>query len=342
MKILQVGPNSVHVTRYIKAIHSPEFKQYLLSESTNTEVSIEGQFAVKVHTLNPFRVAAFYKKIKQILQKINPDIIHIHQVNRMAYFVSKIAKTLNIPVVTTAWGSDVLLMPFKNRFYYFLVRKTIERSMIVTADALEMISAMQKMVPNANKYELIQYGIDPIVASEKEKMIYSNRLHEPLYKIDQIIRHFYEFIQENLNWTLSIGAEGSETGKLKALVHDLGIENKVQFLGWLDNEKNKGTYAKAAIYISIPESDGTSVSLLEAMSAGCIPIVSDLSSNRDWIQDGKNGVIAKANMNPFENALQLDLADLTQINQQLIQKNATRKASVLKFVSFYQKAIHGK
>ena len=90
MKILQVGPNSVHVTRYIKAIDSPEFKQYLLSESTNAEVSIEEQFTVKVHTLNPFKVAEFYKKIKQIIHKIQPDIIHIHQVNRMAYFVSKI------------------------------------------------------------------------------------------------------------------------------------------------------------------------------------------------------------------------------------------------------------
>ena len=340
MKILQVGPNSVHVSRFMNAIQSSELQQYLLSESVNTEVNVEEQLVVNVHTFNPLRIIAFQKEIKKILQKLQPDLIHIHQVNRMAYFVSKIAKTLNIPVVTTAWGSDVLLMPNKNRFYYFLVKKTIERSAIVTADALEMISAMQKMVP-ATHYELIQYGIDPITASEKENTIYSNRLHEPLYRIDQIIRQFYEFSQVNPDWKLKIGAQGSETGKLKTLVHELGIENKVEFLGWLDNETNKNAYAKASMYISIPESDGTSVSLLEAMSAGCIPIVSDLPSNREWIQDGKNGVIVKSNVNPFESALGLDVDRLTQINHQLIQENATRQASVLKFVSFYQKAIHG-
>jgi L-malate glycosyltransferase len=341
MKVLQVGPNSVHVSRFMNAIQSSELQQYLLSESVNSEVKVEEQFVVNVHTFNPLRIIAFQKEIKKILQKLQPDLIHIHQVNRMAYFVSKIANSLNIPIVTTAWGSDVLLMPGKNRFFYFLVKKTIERSAIVTADALEMITVMHKMVP-ATSYELIQYGIDPISALDKEKTIYSNRLHEPLYRIDQIIRHFYEFKKMNPNWILKIGAEGSETENLKALARDLGIENKVQFLGWLNHEKNKKEYAKASIYISIPESDGTSVSLLEAMSAGCIPVVSDLPSNREWIQDGKNGVIVQADLNPFESALELDKEPLTQINQQLIQEKATRQASVLKFVSFYQKAIHGK
>lgn len=342
MKILQVGPNSVHVSRFMNAIQSSELQQFLLSESVNTEVKVEEQFVVKVHTFNPLKIIAFQKEIKKILQKLLPDLIHIHQVNRMAYFVSKIANSLNIPIVTTAWGSDVLLMPRKNRFFHFLVKKTIERSTIVTADALEMINSMQKMVSSKAKYELIQYGIDPISALEKEKTIYSNRLHEPLYRIEQIIRHFHEFKLLNPDWILKIGAEGSETENLKSLARDLGIENKVQFLGWLDHEKNKKEYARASIYISIPESDGTSVSLLEAMSAGCIPVVSDLPSNREWIQDGKNGVIVQADLNPFESALEIDIEQLNQINQQLILEKATRQASVLKFVSFYQKAIHGK
>src|SRR5262249_32615429 len=45
------------------------------------------------------------------------------------------------------------------------------------------------------------------------------------------------------------------------------------------------------VYGSFPPSDGVSASLLEAMACGLFPVVSDLRSNRDWIDDGVNGLL---------------------------------------------------
>jgi glycosyltransferase involved in cell wall biosynthesis len=50
-------------------------------------------------------------------------------------------------------------------------------------------------------------------------------------------------------------------------------------------------YRRCALFVSVPESDGTSVSLLEAMAAGCLPILSDLPANREWVEDGRNGLL---------------------------------------------------
>jgi len=36
------------------------------------------------------------------------------------------------------------------------------------------------------------------------------------------------------------------------------------------------------------------VSLLEAMAAGCLPVVSDIPGNREWVQDGENGLLFAA------------------------------------------------
>lgn len=47
---------------------------------------------------------------------------------------------------------------------------------------------------------------------------------------------------------------------------------------------------KNDVFISIPSSDSTSVSLLEAMCCGLFPIVSDLPANREWIHDKKMAI----------------------------------------------------
>ena len=85
---------------------------------------------------------------------------------------------------------------------------------------------------------------------------------------------------------------------------------------------------RAGIYISASKSDGTSVTLLEALSAGAIVIVSNFPSNVEWVKDGDNGFV-------FENqskeslketilkVLSLNVARLSQI------KNSAKRSVAL-------------
>jgi glycosyltransferase involved in cell wall biosynthesis len=334
MKILQVGPKSVHVSSYILALKEREKDIYLLSEEACDFEGVIEEFVISFRQLQPWKVIENYFKVKRLIQTLKPDVIHIHQVNRLAFVVAKIAKSLNIRVVSTAWGSDVLLMPKKNILYKFIVRSTLKNSDAVTADSKDMISAMKSIV-NEDKYLLLQYGIDPIESKEKEKIIYSNRLHEPLYRIDQIIAYFAEFSKTNSDWKLVIAGTGSETRILKKRAKELEIESKIEFVGWQQKEENRRWYAKSTIYISIPSSDGTSVSLLEAMSASCIPIVSDLPVSKEWIRPNENGVIEMNGKNPIVEALKINPEQCISINSQIIEDRATREASINQFLKAY-------
>jgi glycosyltransferase involved in cell wall biosynthesis len=334
MKILQVGPKSVHVSSFILALKEREKNIYLLSEEACDFEGVIEEFVISFRQLQPWKVIKNYFKVKKLIQALKPDVIHIHQVNRLAFVVAKIAKSLNIRVVSTAWGSDVLLMPKKNILYKFIVRSTLKNSDAVTADSKDMISAMKSIVIE-EKYLLLQYGIDLIESEEKEKIIYSNRLHEPLYRIDQIIAYFAEFSKTNSDWKLVIAGTGSETRKLKKRVKELEIESKIEFVGWQQKEENRGWYAKSMIYISIPVSDGTSVSVLESMSAECIPVVSDLPVSHEWIRQNENGVIERMGRNPFVEALKINREQCISINSQLITERATRKASIYQFLKAY-------
>ena len=77
------------------------------------------------------------------------------------------------------------------------------------------------------------------------------------------------------------------------------------------------------------------MSVLEAMLGGCIPILSDLAVSREWITDGVNGVIEKANTNPFEVALTIDIQKCILFNREFFGHKALRGNTILEFINHY-------
>jgi glycosyltransferase involved in cell wall biosynthesis len=67
--------------------------------------------------------------------------------------------------------------------------------------------------------------------------------------------------------------------------------SSINFLGTKSKVEIRNEMTKNWLYVSAADSDGTSISLLEAMSAGMICIVTDFPSNLEWIQHGYNGFI---------------------------------------------------
>jgi glycosyltransferase involved in cell wall biosynthesis len=65
----------------------------------------------------------------------------------------------------------------------------------------------------------------------------------------------------------------------------------VELVGRLDAATQAGYYRRARWYVSLPLSDSVSVSVLEAMAHGAIPILADLPANRELVADGQNGLI---------------------------------------------------
>jgi L-malate glycosyltransferase len=87
---------------------------------------------------------------------------------------------------------------------------------------------------------------------------------------------------------LVVGGEGALRAQLEGLARRLGVAGAVEFGGsatWPAGLAER--LGKAAEYVSVPSSDGTSVTMLEAMAAGAYPVVSDLPGNREWV--GREG-----------------------------------------------------
>jgi glycosyltransferase involved in cell wall biosynthesis len=187
----------------------------------------------------------------------------------------------------------------------------------------------------------VNFGVDlPTSIPVKSNVIYSNRLHQDFYRIDKIIQAFSLFADKNLGWKLVIAGEGNDTAKLKDVASQTKHCNSIEFVGWVDKVTNQNFYNQATYFVSIPTTDATSASLLEAVASDCIPIVSDLPANREWIRDGMNGVIVNnVNEDFISEALTVDVESARVYNRELIKNTATKEVSRAKFIELYDKFL---
>jgi L-malate glycosyltransferase len=339
-KLLVIGSNSPHVTRFIYLVKEL-FDEIVYVGETNLQTDLPvKQHLVNFRSANPFSLLSNYKKLKRIIASENPDVTHIQQVNRVAFAAARAMVRLQKKYIVTAWGSDVLIAPHKNLFYKKITNFVLDHATQVTADSNQMTEAIHKLSPAA-PCELVFFGIDPIIPAAKEKIVYSNRLLKELYNIAAIIDEYNGFQKTHAGWKLVIAGSGDQEEFLRKKVAELNLADQVTFAGWLSRQENIQWYKKAAIYISIPFSDGTSVSLLEAMSAGCIPVLSDLPVSHEWIKDGENGVIKKAGENALIRALNLDPAKVAAINAEIIDSRATGLITTQQFKSIYERTGYG-
>lgn len=338
MRVLIVGPNSVHLSNFIQLVEGFVADYLFLTDSIPKDQN--QNFALTNFSIkNPFKIRTSILAMNRIIRQYNPDLIHVHQVGTHAFLVLKAIGT-RIPVIVTAWGSDILLVPKRGLLSKKMVQFILRNAVGITSDSVYMAEVIKSLIPDPkSNITIVNYGIDEILPNPvKEKLFYSNRLHDKLYRIDLILKSFKRFSETNQGkgFKLVIAGEGPETINLKKLADDLGISESVEFAGWLDKRTNHEYYSKAMCFISIPASDATSISLLEAMSAGCIPIVSDLPANREWITDGENGIIVKdLNENFLEKAINLNAEKVKRINRDLYVEKASKKVNRDIFLKLY-------
>lgn len=103
---------------------------------------------------------------------------------------------------------------------------------------------------------------------------------EPIKGYDVMIEAFARLREMNASHgaVLVLAGEGTQRAELESLATARGLEGLVHFLGWRDDVHQLQSMFQ--IFTMSSRSEGTSISLLEAMSAGLAPVVTDVGGNR--------------------------------------------------------------
>jgi glycosyltransferase involved in cell wall biosynthesis len=317
MKILVFGPDSIHTSKFIKMI-IPEYDVTLITDGNSN--------SYLCRTIVMSRGIKMFFDIPKIIKEVNPDYIHVHTINRVTFPLCLLAPS-SIPIILSAWGSSVLVIPYKSWFHKKLVQYCLNRSSVVTVDANIEQYVIERLVDDKVVREA-NFGIDDSYlcllddsVSKKDNIIYSPRSHSNIYNIDKVIDGFVKFSVANPEWKLILGGFEHEenTSRYKEIIKSEGLSERVLFKGFVSQEENLKLNLRAKIVVSVPRSDGKSHSVMEAVSAGAVCFVSDIPANHEIIMHGVNGFfVGSDEVIDFAQVKDIDSGLLVGVNKKLV------------------------
>lgn len=235
-----------------------------------------------------------YFKARALIQKGKYDMCHTHFIIPTGVLAWVLKKQFGLEYVITSHGSDVL--GYNKRFrklYPLLVRPwkaILYNAKTIISPSLFLKSRILDVYKDYNeeKIVVIPNGIDTtkFVPQEKKPYIFSSGRLFPNKGFQYLIQAVSE---EDLGWEVHIAGDGPMRAELEEMAKN--SKTKVVLHGWLDNngKEYKDLLEQASIYVLASEKENASIALLEAMSAGCAIITTNISGCPETV--GEDGVL---------------------------------------------------
>ena len=275
--------NEVHFITY----HQPVRLDLLTENVFFHEVFVE---EYPLFLYQPYELA-LSTKIVDVVLRYELDLLHVHYAIPHAYAAYMAQQMLKekgkyIPFVTTLHGTDITLVG-SHPIYKTAVEFSINNSNAVTTvsdslrnDTLRLFKVKKEIdviynfidtnkYPSVNAEECNRNSL----ARENEKIITHVSNFRPVKRVDDVVRIFNE-IQKEIPARLILVGEGPEREKVDLVCKELGIKDKVLFLG-NSNEVNK-VLCYSDLFLLPSETESFGLAALEAMAAKT-PVISSNS-----------------------------------------------------------------
>ncbi len=226
------------------------------------------------------------------IRRLRPDVIHTH--SGVWYKTSLAAKLAGVPrLIHTDHGR-----PSPDPWHYRLLDGLASRRTTVVAAVSEVLARQlrETVVRESCRIEVIPNGVDterfcqrsdtgvlrqelgvapdvPIIGSIGR--LESIKGYEVMIEAFSLLR---ERLEDGPQPALVVAGDGSERERLEGMIAARSIGESAYLLGWRDDVHN--LLSAFSLFTMSSHSEGTSVSLLEAMSSGLCPVVTDVGGNR--------------------------------------------------------------
>jgi glycosyltransferase involved in cell wall biosynthesis len=238
------------------------------------------------------------RRLRAALDEFSPEVVHAGPVQSGGLLAAWAGVK---PLVTMSWGSDVL-WDAKHGLGRLATRYTLARTSVFVCDCQAVREAGIALGAPAGRVVVFPWGVDLRRFSpgdglalrrrlgwEDAFVLVSTRTWERLYGLDTLVEGFVRAARHDDALRLLMLGQGSLEPWIRARLAESGMAERVHFAGKVGLEDLPSHYRAADLYVSASRTDGSSVSLLEAMACGLPALVSDIAGNREWVAPRENG-----------------------------------------------------
>ena len=123
------------------------------------------------------------------------------------------------------------------------------------------------------------------------KLGYAGRVTVIAKRIDLLIDLSKILKEREIDFQINIAGDGEYVNTLLQKAQEENLQDYIIHLGRRDSKDIPDFWHEQDIMISCSEFEGHSISQLEAMAEGAVPVITDVSGARDDVEDGYNGFI---------------------------------------------------
>ena len=266
------------------------------------------------------------------------------------------------PLVTIVVGQEISLDHNWNSLIRSQIKRTLRYAHAIVVDALCVKKKVLSYVDDEEKIFCIPVGVDTSLfrrntehrhrlrknlgVTDDETLMICNRSHIPIYAVGNLIHAVPQVISKFNNIKFLLIGAGPLTNYYKRLVKEFNLSSHVLFVPRIPNEEMPKYLSASDVYVSPSLSDGTSVSLLEAMSCELPVVVADLPATREWVSDKQNGLLVKRSdpsliAEGLVNMVSLkpEWKKFGQQNRKLIKEKADMSMCIHRLLKVYRYAI---
>ena len=233
-------------------------------------------------------------ELKKIIKDYQPDIIHAH--DRSASCIAALVAPSNIRIISHIHGKfeDMSYITAKSFLYkmatykishIFWVSQSAFNEFYFKKEVKQKSSLLYNVIDKAELFDKCKTDIN----TYEYDAVFLGRLTYPKNP-QRLVEVIKKVRKKNENIKIAIIGTGDLEIETKRLVCESGMENNVDFYGFLKNPYKILKSSKVMIMTS--RTEGTPMSVLEAMALG-VPVVSTLADGIcDLIDNGKNGFLS--------------------------------------------------
>lgn len=299
--LILANKGSNHAKKVAEGLADEGLEVYFVSPNDKLDKTVTLSNKIKLFTL-PFGGKVGYIlnfwTLKVLYKRINPDVVNVHYASGcgMLGYLAGLH-----PTVLSCYGSDIFEFPHKsklNRWILFRVLKSVDA---IASTSHGMADEIRRLLKDEKiDVAITPFGIDTSLfkpqpqKNRNTKVIGIVKTLSPIYDI-QLLIYSFKCVCDNTPYdvVLRIYGEGPQKNELQKLASDLGISNKVMFLGRIANDKVPDVINDMDVFVNCSKQESFGVNVLEAMACGVPVVATDCVGPRELIVDGVTGYIVK-------------------------------------------------